>query len=502
MTVINQSYYPLQTSMSLINKMQDQFSTLQTQLASGLKANNLAQLGNDRYFDLSIRARMNRLNGYSDSVQMVNTRLSMFDQVTSRLAQLQSDASTAVTPSAYGTDSLSLGTVPNLAQSNLDEVVNLLNTDVDGRYLFAGNKTDQPPVATMDAMLNGAAGKAGFKQVASERQQADVGNGLGRLTLATAGDTVTLAEDGAHPFGFKLSTASSSSSAVAITEPTGTPPQSMSVQFTGVPTAGDTVSIGLTLPDGTSDQVTLKAVTGTPGAGEFQIGSDAATTAANFQNALQSSLQTEAGTTLVAASNNEAANNFFNGQGQSVMRVQGPNFAAATQLVAADPTNTVLWYTGGDSANARASVTAKVDDAATVQYGAQANENGTVNLVRGLAVLAIQNFSTSDPTSEGRFDAIATRNSDRMSASHNSEPGSIAMMTVELDNAKTTVSNVSSRQTDYSSQLEGMLSDIESIPQEDVATQILALQTRLQASYQATSMIAHLSLVNYLGSGG
>ena len=149
MTVINQSYYPLQTSMSLINKMQDQFSTLQTQLATGLKANNLAQLGNDRYFDLSIRARMTRLDGYSDSINMVNTRLSMFDQVTSRLAQLQSDASSAITPSAYGTDSLAFGTVPSLAQNNLDEVVNLLNTDVDGRYLFAGSKSDQPPVATM-----------------------------------------------------------------------------------------------------------------------------------------------------------------------------------------------------------------------------------------------------------------------------------------------------------------------------------------------------------------
>jgi flagellar hook-associated protein 3 FlgL len=31
-----------------------------------------------------------------------------------------------------------------------------------------------------------------------------------------------------------------------------------------------------------------------------------------------------------------------------------------------------------------------------------------------------------------------------------------------------------------------------------VAMEILALQTRLQASYQATSLIAQLSLVNYI----
>jgi hypothetical protein len=353
-------------------------------------------------------------------------------------------------------------------------------------------------VADTDAILNGANGKAGFAQVASERQQADVGDGLGRLTLGVSTDTVNLAEDGAQPFGFKLSTASSSSSAVNITQPTGTPPQSLAVQFTSVPTAGDTVSIGLTLPDGTSDGITLKAVTGTPGAGEFQIGTDAATTAANFKTALQSSLQTEGSTTLVAASNNEAANNFFNGQGQPVLRVQGPNFATATQLVTADPTNTVLWYTGGDSTDPRSSVAAKVDDSVTVDYGAQANENGTVNLMRSYAVMAIQNFSASDPNAQGVYDAIASRNLDRMSTIHQSEAGSIESVTTELDNVKSTLTSLSTRQTNYSAQLTGMLGDIETAPQEDVAAQILALQTRLQASYQATSLIAHLSLVNYL----
>jgi hypothetical protein len=36
------------------------------------------------------------------------------------------------------------------------------------------------------------------------------------------------------------------------------------------------------------------------------------------------------------------------------------------------------------------------------------------------------------------------------------------------------------------------------VPKEDVAMELLALQTRLQASYQATSLVAQLSLVNYV----
>jgi hypothetical protein len=387
--------------------------------------------------------------------------------------------------------------VPKQAQSNLDEVVSLLNTDVNGRFLFGGGVTDKQPVANTSDLLNGVAGKAGFTQVANERQAADVGDGHGRLTVGGTGDTVSLTED-SGPFGFKLSTLTSNSSSVNLTSPSGTPPQSLAVQFTGVPTANDSVTVGLALPDGTSDGITLTAVTGTPGVGQFQIGTDAASTAANFKAALDTALQSKTKTLLVAASNNEAANNFFNASGQPVLRVPGPNFATATSLVTADPTNTVLWYTGGDSSNPRSSIQARVDDSQTVNYGAQANESGTLNLVRSLAVLSIQNFDASDPNTQGKFDAVASRNIDRLSTSHNADPGSIQMLTIELNNAQVQVGDIKSRHTDYSAQLQSMLSDIETIPNEQVAASILALQTRLQATYQTTSLVAQLSLVNYI----
>ena len=65
-------------------------------------------------------------------------------------------------------------------------------------------------------------------------------------------------------------------------------------------------------------------------------------------------------TELVSASNFAAADNFFNAQGQPVLRVVGPTFASATALATADPTTTVLWYKGEDATNARATVKAKV----------------------------------------------------------------------------------------------------------------------------------------------
>jgi flagellin-like hook-associated protein FlgL len=491
--------YPVQTSMDLISRMQNQFTTLQTQLATGQKASNLAEMGSDRYFDLSIRSRVNRLDGYSTNITVVNSRLDMFDQLTTRLSALQQDARGLITPNSYGSQDIVLGAVPVQAASSLDEVINILNSDINGRFLFGGSVTDKAPVADLTSILYGSAGKAGFKQVASERQQADVGDGLGRLQIGGTAPNVSLTEDGDHPFGFKLSTVSASSAAVTLTTPTGTPPQSLNVQFTGLPIAGDSVTIGLTLPDGTQDGITLKAVTGTPDIGEFQIGADASQTAANFSAALQSTLQTHAQTTLVAASNNAAADNFFNGHGTAVQRVQpNPDFAHADTLVDADPTTTVMWYTGGDSVDPRASIQARVDDAQTVSYGAQANESGTLGLVRALAVLSVQTFDTSDPSTEGRFDAIATRNVQNLSVSNNGTQGSIEMLSIELNNAKVQVGDIKSRHEDYHAQMQGLLAGIEKSDANEVAVQISALQTRLQATYQTTALVSQLSLVNYI----
>lgn len=498
MSIINRTMYPVQNSMNLISKMQDRFATLQTQLATGQKASNLAEMGSDRYFDLSIRSRMSRIEGYKGSIGMVNMRLEVFDQIIGRLDKVEATARGAMSPSNYGSSNINFGTVPSLARSNLDEVISLLNTDVDGRHLFAGGEVGKRPVETITAILDGAGGKAGFKQVAAERLAADQGAGMGRLTLTPpAANVVALAEDGSHPFGMKLSSLTSASAGLTLTPPSGGAPRSLSVEVTAQPLNGETVTFGLTMPDGTEEQIVLRAVDGPPQAGEFQIGADVNATALHLSNALSGALTKMSNTELVGASNFAAADNFFHGQNGTVQRVQGTP-ATATVLVDADPTTTVIWYKGEDAANARETVKARVDDSANVAYGAQANESGPLALIKSLAVVAIQSFSNSDTTSEGRFDAVATRNYSRLSETHNGESGSIEMLGVELGNVRANVDSIAKRQDGYKAQLEGLLEGIESVSKEEVAMEILALQTRLQASFQATSLVASLSLVNYL----
>lgn len=499
-TTIGKSMYPLGTSFNLITSMKKRYDTLQTQLATGERYGSLAEMGSNRFFDLSMRTRINKIDAYSETMKTVDLRLQVLDTTISRLDKIQTTQRTAVTAGNYGTGNINLNTTPTVAYSRLDEVMTLLNSEVAGRHLFGGSYIENKPVVSADVAINGENGRDGFRTIVGERKQADLGAaGLGRVTVgAPATNSVSLTEDGAHPFGFKLSTLSTSSANISLTQPSGAAPQSLTVSFGAtLPVDGETVTIGLTLPDGTETAIVLTASANADQPGEFQIGADADATAAAFSAALTSALGSKADTELAAASVYAAADNFFNGQGQPVMRVDGPPFDSATALVAATSSNTVLWYTGEDSANARATVDAKVDDGTTINYGAQANESGILKLVRTLSAMAVETYPQGDPTSTGRFDAMASRQLSNLSESSNTS-GSIKAMSVELALANTTMEYSKDRQTTYASHLENMLTDMLTVPPEEVSMEILSLKTRLEASYETTSLIAQMSLVNYL----
>lgn len=498
--IINKTAIGTPPGYASINRLQQRIEELQVQLGTGQRTQTLSGLGSQRMFDIALRARLSGIEAYQHNVTTATLRLDLMDTAVSRLDTLEAEARTSASPGGYGTGNINMINLPVLSKTRLDEVLSLLNTDVAGRYLFAGGKTDTRPVAGVNAILDGEAGRAGFRTISGERLLADRGaDDLGRLTLGRTGAVVDLAEDGAHPFGYKLSTLSTDSTAITLTAPAGAP-AALAVEFTGQPVAGQRVTLGLTLPDGTEAGITMVAVTGTPTkAGEFQIAATPDDTAANFEASLSGALAGLTGSKLVVASSFAAADNFFNGQGQQVMRVDGPPFESATALVVADPNTTVTWYRGEDSASARDTVKVKVDDGTAARYGVQANEFGFLQLVRSLAVSSTQNFSAADATARDRFDAVARGQSDRLAESENNAVGSIEAVTMELGIARSVIGAASERHDAYAYQLETRLAGIENVNPEEVASELLALKVRLEASYMTMSMVSQLSLVNYLG---
>ncbi len=512
MTIINRSMFPLSNGINNIMGMKERYDRLQTQLSSGMKASNLGEMGSDRYFDLALRARISRIESYQSNIKTLNLRLNVLDQTVSRLDQIEADARAATMSGSGGQASLNFQTTPSLAAARFDEVMTLMNVDIAGRYLFGGSQTEAKPVEEAYYALNGRGTRDGFITVQDQRRQADLGPDMdadpdsvvrfGRLTTAIAANTVTLAEDGSHPFGLKLESVTPSSSGIAVVppaDPSDAAAQSLSVTFGATPPLpGDEVTIAFKLPDGTTESITLSAVAAPGDGGTYVIDADPAVTAANFKAALDAEVEKLAEGKLVTASAYAAAGDFFYGQGSTPMRVSGGgSYETATTLVAGTDANTLFWYKGEDSPDPRGTVTGKVGESTTVNYGVQANESGLVNLVRSLAVMSTQRFTTADPTAADRYSAMISRNTERL-AETNSTSGSIEVIAVELGLAKSTAGAVDNRHTDHKAQLNNMLQDIEMAPTEEVAMEILALKTRLEASYQTTALLSQLSLVNYL----
>ena len=232
----------------------------------------------------------------------------------------------------------------------------------------------------------------------------------------------------------------------------------------------------------------------TPNAANFSISASssdpnyaneqAALAALGFSSASGTATTTASGTTITAV--------------QPPLRVPSPA-STATTLVNGSA-DTVAWYTGNNSPNPRASSTALVDSGIAVQYGIQANEQAIRQQLEGIAVYAAMTESPTAPNSAGQAAALSSR----IAANLTSQTGQqqISDIQTDLANAQTTMQSASARQTQTQTMLQNMIDSTENVSTEQVASQILAIQNALSASYQTTSILSKLTLTNFLPAGG
>src|SRR5262249_2319174 len=122
-----------------------------------------------------------------DSNNMVNSRLSLAQTALTQFDSVAQTVQSSAMLSNYAAGPNGQTVDQTFAGNQLDQLLNLLNTQADGRYLFSGGPADQPAPLSSSTILNGTATQAGLKQLISERNQADLGaNGLGRLVIPAA----------------------------------------------------------------------------------------------------------------------------------------------------------------------------------------------------------------------------------------------------------------------------------------------------------------------------
>jgi flagellar hook-associated protein 3 FlgL len=480
---------------SVLN-IKNQLNTLQVQLASGEKATTYSGMGTGEQFAIAARAQLANITGYQNTITNVGTTINAANAALQNLVDTANQVETAASSQTQTVNSNGQTTGQTSAVSQLSSMLSTLNTQAGNGYIFSGAATNTPAVASADQILNGNGAQAGLTQLINERQQADLGTtGLGRLTVSSPTSTsVSLAQD-SSPFGMKLGSVTSTLTGATVTGPTGSP-AALSVDLgTTNPNPGDQLNITLNMPDGTTQSIQLTATTTSPPpSGSFTIGATPAATAANLQTALTSSITTVANTSLVAASAMEASSNFFD---QPPLRVNGLPFDTATSLVNGTSANTVSWYTGGTTAgSARATQVAQIGPGQTVNYGIQANEQAIVLQLQAVAAYAAFTTSPSGANASAQVSALNQSVTQALAV----QPGQQTIEDIQSDlaNAQTTMAAATSQQTQSQTTLQDMVSQIETVSPDQVASQILALQTSLQASYQTTSMLSQLSLVKYL----
>ncbi|MEA2991464.1 MAG: flagellar hook-associated protein 3 FlgL [Alphaproteobacteria bacterium] len=487
---------------SLID-MRRQLDDLQRQLGSGKKTTSYAGLGLDRGLAVGLHSKLSALASYDDTITNVGVRLTFAQTALDEIGKTGRAVRSAMVQSTFAIDGTGQTVDQKAAYSQLDAVFGSLSTQVGDRYLFSGKSVDQPPVETTDHIINGDATRAGLKQVISERQQADLGaSGLGRLLIpAAAGSTVSVGEDVAgSPFGLKLASVSSSLTGAIVTGPVGSPPGISIALGASNPNNGDSIKLSFALPDGTSTDLTLTATTSaSPGPNQFRIGATPAATAINLQAALTAGVAQLAGSSLMAASAMNASSAFFNADATTPpQRVAGPPLTA-TALVAGSAANTVIWYTGeAGGGSARATATARIDASISVSYGMRANEQALRSTVQNIAVLAATSYSATDPNAAASYTALTQRVGLALDGVQGQQK--ITDIASEIAGAQTSVASAKARHQQSHATLSDLLQSIEGVSMEQVGSQILALQTSLQASLQTTSLMSKINLLNYMPS--
>jgi hypothetical protein len=91
----------------------------------------------------------------------------------------------------------------------------------------------------------------------------------------------------------------------------------------------------------------------------------------------------------------------------------------------------------------------------------------------------------------------------RVTSALTSQPGqqTVANIQSDLAQAQVTMQDAGARQTQATSTLQSLVDQTETVSTDQVASELLALQNNLQASYQTTSMLSQLTLTKYLPVG-
>ena len=487
--------------LQVLNHKSSQMEDLTVQLGSGKRARTYGGLGSDVSKSLKLNNQLTKINGYQSTIEQAQLQVSMVDLVLERIADIGSEVSGSATATEYDITDSNQTVAQMTSKTLVSEILGLLDTEVDGDHIFSGTATDTSPTLNYDQIVYGYDGNDGLLTVTDERIRADAGaDGMGRLATSVVGSVVTLDEEAAD-FGYKMDTVSSNLSNVAVAGPAGSPP-SLSITVADKPLANESISFNFTLPDGSSEVITLAATNGAtePGDGYFSLIGTTDNIAAAIEEELAQQIKNNVAVEGEAASRIQAALDLYvTSHDGEPMRVVGspPETATVLDTATAAGKSTVNWYVGENGAGrARDTATALIDKGLNISYGARANEDGIAKQLAYMTAYTLPTYDGDSESDQARYAAFADAISGGLSGGNQGDE--VTTIQMEFGVASKIIAEADDRHQTTSSMLEIARDSIVGIDEDAVAAKIMTLQTTIEASYQATSMLYQLSLTKYI----
>jgi flagellar hook-associated protein 3 FlgL len=129
--------------------MQQELAKAQTEVTTGKLADPGVTLGSRTGQAVSLSRDVDRLNGLVDSNNLIGTRLSATQDALGQINDLSQTFLSALM--ADNGSGAALTVTQSAAQTALTSVTSVLNTSVNGEYLFAGINTDVQPINDFNA---------------------------------------------------------------------------------------------------------------------------------------------------------------------------------------------------------------------------------------------------------------------------------------------------------------------------------------------------------------
>ena len=155
-------------TMSNFARVQEHLATLQNQISSGIKANTFEGLTGQVEQFVGLEAKVGKLKNYINNNTEVQSRMQSSRQAVANTIEIVDDMKNLLMLRRNGAIQDNLAFEQQI-KSMRESYINQLNQNVNGRYLFAGTRSDHPPVSqTIPALAVDGEPDAGYYQGSTE----------------------------------------------------------------------------------------------------------------------------------------------------------------------------------------------------------------------------------------------------------------------------------------------------------------------------------------------